>query len=65
MFPFRLQFLLEEVDITAPQHSEWFEEYRYDIPVVHLNGDFVMWHRVNTELLESKLAELEACPADV
>lgn len=56
------RFLLEEVDITAPQHSEWFDEYRYDIPVVHLNDDFVMWHRVNIELLERKLAELEASP---
>ena len=42
-----------------PQHSEWCDEYQYDIPVVHLNDDFVMWHRVNTELLEKKLAELD------
>ena len=34
------------VDITAPGNERWFERYKYDIPVLHLNGRFLAKHRL-------------------
>lgn len=54
---FSFQFTLEEVDITAPENKHWYKQYRYEIPVFHLQGQFLMKHRVDTKLLETKLKE--------
>lgn len=54
-----LQFNFEEVDITAPDNKRWLEEYQFEIPVFHLNGKFLMKHRVNVKLLDRKLKEFE------
>ena len=56
------QFCLEEVDITQKGNEMWFEKYRYEIPVFHLNGSFLMKHRVNEELLEEQLKKCETSP---
>ncbi|TRY91297.1 hypothetical protein DNTS_004942 [Danionella cerebrum] len=53
--PYKHRFELQEVDITAPENKVWFERYKYDIPVFHLNGQFLMMHRVNATLLEKHL----------
>lgn len=52
----RLQF--EKVDITKPENREYFKRYRYDIPVLHINGEFLCMHRLDAKLLDSKLNEL-------
>uniref|UniRef100_A0A8D0E1S9 Glutaredoxin-like protein n=1 Tax=Salvator merianae TaxID=96440 RepID=A0A8D0E1S9_SALMN len=56
--PYKHKFLFQEVDITLPEYSEWFEKYKYDIPVFHLNGQFLMKHRVDIEKLEKQLSKL-------
>ncbi|XP_051539549.1 glutaredoxin-like protein C5orf63 homolog [Myxocyprinus asiaticus] len=56
--PFKHRFHLQQVDITLPENSVWLDRYRYDIPVFHLNGQFLMMHRVNTTLLESALEKV-------
>ncbi|XP_023619919.1 glutaredoxin-like protein C5orf63 homolog isoform X2 [Myotis lucifugus] len=48
-----------EVDITLPENSVWYERYKFDIPVFHLNGEFLMMHRVNISKLEKQLQKLE------
>ncbi|KAK2870722.1 hypothetical protein Q8A67_023249 [Cirrhinus molitorella] len=53
--PYKHRFELQEVDITRPENSVWLDRYQYDIPVFHLNGQFLMMHRVNTALLERRL----------
>ncbi|XP_023372498.1 glutaredoxin-like protein C5orf63 homolog isoform X2 [Otolemur garnettii] len=53
------EFILQEVDITLPENSTWYERYKFDIPVFHLNGQFLMMHRVNTSKLEKQLLKLE------
>ncbi|NP_001406618.1 glutaredoxin-like protein C5orf63 homolog isoform X3 [Rattus norvegicus] len=53
------KFILQEVDITLPENSTWYERYKFDIPVFHLNGQFLMKHRVNTSKLETQLLKLE------
>ncbi|XP_059421577.1 glutaredoxin-like protein C5orf63 homolog [Carassius carassius] len=53
--PYRHRFELQEVDISLPENSVWFDRYKHHIPVFHLNGQFLMMHRVNTALLEKRL----------
>ena len=31
---------LEAVDITDADNAEWFSKYKYDIPVLHVNGQY-------------------------
>ncbi|KAM6225194.1 glutaredoxin-like protein C5orf63 homolog [Rhynchocyon petersi] len=57
--PYNNRFLLQEVDITLPENSAWYERYKFDIPVFHLNGQFLMMHRVNISKLEKQLLKLE------
>ncbi|XP_047585910.1 glutaredoxin-like protein C5orf63 homolog isoform X2 [Lutra lutra] len=51
--------ILQEVDITLPENSAWYERYKFDIPVFHLNGQFLMMHRVDISKLEKQLQKLE------
>ncbi|KAA0703674.1 Glutaredoxin-like protein C5orf63 -like protein [Triplophysa tibetana] len=53
--PYKHRFELQEVDISLPENSVWMDRYRFDIPVFHLNGQFLMMHRVNTTLLDRAL----------
>ncbi|KAL5484172.1 hypothetical protein EMCRGX_G020624 [Ephydatia muelleri] len=48
-------FVYEEKHIDVPENKEWFEKYRYHIPVIHLDGQFLMKHRVNERLLKEAL----------
>ncbi|XP_012303519.2 glutaredoxin-like protein C5orf63 homolog isoform X1 [Aotus nancymaae] len=57
--PYKHRFILQEVNITLPENSAWCERYKFDIPVFHLNGQFLMMHRVNTSKLEKQLLKLE------
>ncbi|XP_018600380.1 glutaredoxin-like protein C5orf63 homolog [Scleropages formosus] len=57
--PYKHRFLLQEVDILLPENKVWYERYKYDIPVFHLNGQFLMMHRVNTTVLEKRLGRME------
>ena len=36
---------LEAIDITDPEHSNWWGKYKYDIPVLHINGMYWAKHR--------------------
>ena len=47
--------MYEEVYIDEPTNKEWFKLYRYDIPVLHLNGRFLMKHCIDEELLKKEL----------
>ena len=54
----RERYELRTVDITRPENVEWLRQYRYDIPVFHLNGVFLMKHRANCKLLLDELDKL-------
>ena len=51
---------LESVDITDPEHAEWWDKYKYDIPVLHINGIYWAKHRITAE---DSLAALAAADA--
>uniref|UniRef100_A0AAZ1XVY2 Glutaredoxin-like protein n=1 Tax=Oreochromis aureus TaxID=47969 RepID=A0AAZ1XVY2_OREAU len=57
--PFRHRLVLQQVDISLPENRLWWDRYRWDIPVFHLNGQFVMKHRVDTALLDKLLQDAE------
>ena len=40
---------LEAVDITDAEHTEWFAKYKFDIPVLHVNGMYWAKHRITLE----------------
>jgi glutaredoxin len=49
----RVPFQLVEVDIE--EDATLLEEYRYDIPVVFINGQKAFKHRIDPEVLERRL----------
>ena len=49
---------LDLVDITDNEHANWHSKYKYDIPVLHVNGKYWLKHR--TTLEEAKEGLLEA-----
>ena len=53
------RFAFESVDILHPDHKKWKKLYRYDIPVFHFDGEFLMKHRADVALLESRLDEFD------
>ncbi|XP_031569096.1 glutaredoxin-like protein C5orf63 homolog [Actinia tenebrosa] len=56
---YKHRYRFEEVYITDKGNEEWYMKYKYDIPVFHLNGTFLMKHRVDRNLLEERLTEYE------
>ncbi|XP_053911072.1 glutaredoxin-like protein C5orf63 homolog isoform X1 [Cuculus canorus] len=57
--PYKGRFILQEVDITLSENSVWCDKYKYDIPVFHLNGKFLMKHRVDIQKFEDQLMKME------
>ncbi|CAG8516899.1 10922_t:CDS:2 [Funneliformis caledonium] len=45
----------EQKDIKAPENSDWFEKYKHDIPVLHINNQFIFKHRIKQDELERVL----------
>ncbi|KAJ2785165.1 hypothetical protein GGI15_002025 [Coemansia interrupta] len=53
----RVSFEITEVDIKKPENRRWFDEYKHDVPVIHANDEFLLWHRVN---IDDTVAKLQA-----
>ena len=47
----------EYIDVAG--NEKWFEQYKYDIPVIHLNGSLLMMHRVDCDRLRTALDALK------
>ena len=43
----RIPFQYEEVNITDAKHAAFFDLYKHDIPVVHINGTEYCRHRMD------------------
>ncbi|XP_014784688.1 glutaredoxin-like protein C5orf63 homolog [Octopus bimaculoides] len=56
LIPYIDKVIFNEVDITDAKNKEYFYKYRFDIPVFHLNGKYLMKHRINKELLDTALS---------
>lgn len=55
-----LQVNYVEVDINQNEHKYWKSRYKYEIPVVHLNGRMIMKHRFDVGALKQALDDSEA-----
>ncbi|CAG9860179.1 unnamed protein product [Phyllotreta striolata] len=48
------------VDISKKENVRYLRLYRYEIPVVFLNGEYLCKHRLDEGLLEQKLRDIES-----
>eukprot|EP00049_Salpingoeca_infusionum_P018460 m.357338 g.357338 ORF g.357338 m.357338 type:complete len:112 (+) comp17798_c0_seq1:1047-1382(+) len=49
------EFKLNQINIALPERAAWFERYKYDIPVLHLDGKFMTKHRLTLEQFDDFL----------
>ncbi|XP_072932816.1 acetyl-CoA acetyltransferase B, mitochondrial isoform X2 [Epargyreus clarus] len=57
--PFQQRLIIQKVDITQKENVRWLRLYRYDIPVLFLNGRFLCMHRLDPHQLEQRLQRIE------
>ena len=48
---------LEAIDITDAAHKEWHRRYKYDIPVLHIDGQYWTKHRLDAEQAVEGISE--------
>ncbi|CAG8452224.1 7242_t:CDS:2 [Ambispora gerdemannii] len=51
----KIPFDLEQKDIYEPDNRQWLEQYKYDIPVLHMNNQFLFQHWIKEDKLENVL----------
>lgn len=59
MYAAHTQFIYSEEYIDVTGNEEWFRRYKYDIPVIHLNGRLLMMHRIDEQKLRTALNKLK------
>ncbi|CAK1555187.1 unnamed protein product [Leptosia nina] len=57
--PYKNRIRIEKVYITDKENLRWLRLYRYDIPVLFLNGKFLCMHRLQKDLLDRRLHMIE------
>lgn len=45
--------------IDAPGNEEWLKRYQYDIPVLHIDGKYLMKHKVQEDILRQSLKSVK------
>lgn len=53
-----IPFILETVAIDVPGNEEWLKCYQYDIPVLHIDGKYLMKHKIQEDILRHSLKSL-------
>ncbi|KAK0097497.1 hypothetical protein PV326_001481 [Microctonus aethiopoides] len=53
------RYTLELIDITAPGNEDLRKLYKYEIPVLFLEGQYLCKHRLNAELLHRRLKDIQ------
>jgi len=48
---------LKQIDITDAEHEEWYEKYKYDIPVLHIDERYWTKHRLDQGEAKKTLKE--------
>lgn len=51
-----LPHTLEAVDITDADNAQWFDKYKYDIPVLHIDDKYWAKHRITDDEAREALA---------
>lgn len=60
---------LRAIDITDDEHQDWYSKYKYDIPVLHIDGQYWIKHRLSedeaiTGLQEAKEGTFSSPPGE-
>ncbi|CAG8754966.1 5542_t:CDS:1, partial [Ambispora leptoticha] len=45
--------------IYEPGNRKWLEQYKYDIPVLHMNNQFLFQHWIKEDKLENVLKKYQ------
>lgn len=53
------EFELKKVFIDRKENVRYLRLFRYDIPVLFLNGQFLCMHKLNVKVLRDRLAALK------
>jgi hypothetical protein len=48
---------LDQIDITDKEHREWYDKYKYDIPVLHIGDVYWTKHRLDEHEAKEAIAE--------
>lgn len=59
LLPYMNRCVLEEVDIAKKENVRWLRLYRYEIPVLFMNGQYLCKHNLDEMMLEKRLQEFE------
>lgn len=62
--PYMKSVDFETVDIAKKENVRWLRLYRYEIPVLFFNGEFLCKHRLNEDLLKRKLQDYDSLTVD-
>ena len=54
------QVILETIDIEEDGHEEWFNKFRYEIPVFFFNKKFLCKNRIDMNSFQSALEEFHS-----
>ncbi|MBL7993751.1 glutaredoxin family protein [bacterium] len=57
-------FDLEIVEINIEENREYFEKYRYDIPVIRINGRKAFKHKLDAAQLKKRLEQENPAVSD-
>lgn len=57
--PYMNKFIFTTVDITQKENLRYLRMYRYEIPVLFLDGQFLCKHKLDHRLLEDRLKGME------
>ncbi|CAG8670431.1 17950_t:CDS:2 [Dentiscutata erythropus] len=55
----KIPFDFIQKDIKHSENSVWFHKYKYDIPILHLNDQFLFKHKVKQDKLELVLKKFQ------
>uniref|UniRef100_A0A6P7G3F4 Glutaredoxin-like protein n=1 Tax=Diabrotica virgifera virgifera TaxID=50390 RepID=A0A6P7G3F4_DIAVI len=58
--PYMSRINFSTVDISKKENLRYLRLYRYEIPVVFLNGQYLCKHRLDKNLLDYRLQEIES-----
>ncbi|XP_049872498.1 acetyl-CoA acetyltransferase, mitochondrial isoform X2 [Pectinophora gossypiella] len=57
--PYKERLIIDKVDITKKENLRWLRLYRFDIPVLFLNGIFLCMHKLDKDLLDRRLKRIQ------